>query len=200
MSQISELLENTKFENLISKFEVTGHKDVNSFRNVKLIEYLKNYVSDENDLIELSGIITKSIEKSNKKILKVFWPIMILVWILMGGLAVYFFFGNSESKSEGPVTLSKAKTIDQAKERIDWLITSFSSDYNSYCNLPKNSSTEAKFNSLRISLVELTLAETKCEQLNYSQQEVVGKYILEQLKQKQELYQLEETGMISCWK
>ena len=78
--------------------------------------------------------------------------------------------------------------------------TSFSSDYNSYCNLPKNSSTEAKFNSLRISLVELTLAETKCEQLNYSQQEVVGKYILEQLKQKQELYQLEETGMISCWK
>ena len=84
MSQISELLENTKFENLISKFEVTGHKDVNSFRNVKLIEYLKNYVSDENDLIELSGIITKSIEKSNKKILKVFWQIIILVWILIG--------------------------------------------------------------------------------------------------------------------
>jgi hypothetical protein len=201
MSEIREILKNTKFEAIVPKLEATGHKDVRSFVNVKLIEeYLKNYVADENEIIELSGIITAAIEKSKKNLKVLIWTIIIMVWIFLGGLAIYFIFGNSTSESDGPVVLAKAKTVDQAKERIDWLISNFSKEYTEYCNLPKNSSAEAKFNVLRVNLIELTLAEKKCELLDYNDQELVGKYIIDQLKQKPDLFALEEGGMISCWK
>ena len=199
MSDINEILKNTKFEHLIVKFEATGHKDIRSFVNIKLIEYLKNYVSEENDIFELSGIITTAINKSNKKISKVIWPTLIILWIFLGSIAVYFFFGFSKSKPDGPIVLAKAKTVEQAKERIDWIIADCLKDYNDYCSLPKNSTTEAKFNSLRITLLELTLAEKKCEKLDFNDQEKVGKYIMEQLGQKRELFELEENDRIICW-
>ncbi len=200
MSEIRELLKNTKFESIIPKFEATGHKEARSFVNVKLVEYLKNYITDENDIIELSGILTNAIEKSNKKIQKLIWPFIIFFWIFLAGVAIYFFFGNSSSEPDGPVVLAKAKTVEEAKVRIDWLVSNFSKEYTEYCNSPKNSSTEAKFNALRVNLIELTLAGKKCELLSYNDQEIVGIYILEQLKQKPDLFALEEGGMISCWR
>lgn len=90
-----EVLKGTDFEHLSSKFEISGYENFRMFKPLvyggDLLNFLKDFESDNEKRLQLAGIISNKVKDGNKSIELLVKPFIIGAIILFILFLIYIF-------------------------------------------------------------------------------------------------------------
>lgn len=100
-----------------------------------------------------------------------------------------------------PNNLSEVENVEQAKERIDYVLGEWNKGYQELCDGPRNDNQKAKWLDFKLYISEeIASSGEKCINLSYEEQKKVQDYAYAQLERYSNISNLvNSNGLPDCW-
>lgn len=113
--------------------------------------------------------------------------------LLFGG---FIFFGYSSGEESD---IHAATSLEEAKEEVDDLVSTYQDEYNELCQGPRNDQAKDNFLELSKKIRSLESCGSGCEKLDYDVQTQVNHYAFEKVNNNSGFEKLIDEGSIECW-
>jgi hypothetical protein len=118
--------------------------------------------------------------------------------LLMVFVSITYLSSCSSELSE-PKQLSEVTSVAEAKERINWDLSTLLKKYNELCSGPRNDTQKRKFLELAAEIGELYLSGVKCEKLDSNNQIEIFDFAMASLHSNKDFVTLLDSNRINCW-
>lgn len=108
----------------------------------------------------------------------------------------FIFLGYSSGEESD---IHAATSLEEAKEEVDDLLSTYQEEYDDLCAGPRNDQAKDNFLELTKKIRSLESSGSGCEKLDYDIQTKVNDYAFEKVNNNTGFKKLLDEGKIECW-